>query len=1025
MNDNPASDLLVLQNCTRLNGRDVLSDPGLAQFRRYLPVLAVIAAPYAGLGGDQDPLNPLDRAGEWRALLRLVAVVNDLQTDASTRLALARLDPPTAARLGTALAVSGPDAFQVVHLVCHGERDMLYLEDDHGHEAYAVAEHVTSLFKTSGARLVVMDGCFSHRITHLLIDETPVRAVVGTRRRVNPENMLAFAASFYAQLTSGASVRVAYRAALGVLDRRPGGQADRFELVVSEDMHEITLPLPEAQSRASRPLVTESAVRVADVPQLPGFVGRREELTMLAEDIPAAGVRLFALQGPPGIGKSWLAAEFASRFSWRFPDGVLWFPCNAMTTCAEIVAQVARLLDLPVHSAAGAVLDALNGRRMLLVIDGVDALDSWAELERLGAWVRDIPAENCAILTAHHLSNLLPRAGESRSHTMTPFSYKAARTLAMRLAVGRGIDALDVDTIDDFLDRTRNWPALIVQGVALVEAAGIDTALHDLGALDPETDDPVAAFLVQRFQALVTEPDNPLLLLIRAQGLPGAFDDGLARVLGGNAEQAELLVKHGLLRREGAWFAVAPGVRAFLETQSPLSPEQQDLIDRDVMTYLIETWPAQDGAPVQVDCAMWARLHNLRAMVQRQLRPHLTVDLRILAHVLAVAGRAFAAVGLGEEFLAYAQGFRERLPEGPELARLQTVMGEVLDLLPDQESEAGWAFQMSLRLDGLDTATRAGVCRALGRHLVHVDQVEAAERFLSESLRQLLTQVRRGNVVLAAALAHEWANALARLDRHTEAVRRFEAALAGYAEAQEAAFSALAQYDLSLSLIRLGEIDRAEDVLRRALVTADYAGRRDLTRDIRQRLAQVHTERADEEHHTGQRTTEREELRAAESCLSDALLDTLVLNDSASLATIYHDLARVQARLGWLDEALAHAVRSKTLLERSTGDSPDLVETAITLGQLHMAHGDSVAAQEALLEALDRATAAGDSTSLAQAAGVLVRVHQIRARRAPQAGLEFRRYTLDQASRTRARFIDLGLGEHANALGEVIQFLTS
>jgi hypothetical protein len=67
-----------------------------------------------------------------------------------------------------------------------------------------------------------------------------------------------------------------------------------------------------------------------------------------------------------------------------------------------------------------------------------------------------------------------------------------------------------------------------------------------------------------------------------------------------------------------------------------------------------------------------------------------------------------------------------------------------------------------------------------------------------------------------------------------------------------------------------------------------------------------------------------------------------------------------------------------------------------------------------------------DDTALVnQAAGVLVRVHQIRARRAPGAGREFRQYTLDQASMTRARLIDLGLGEHANAVGGVILSLTS
>ncbi len=136
---------------TRITGHDVLTDPGAVQMRRYLPVLAVVAAPYAGMGGDQDPLNPLDRAAEWGALLRLVDTVTSLQPESATRLALARLEPPTSARLGAALAAGGPDAFRVVHFVCHGERDMLYLEDENGHEAYAVAEHIARLFKTTGA----------------------------------------------------------------------------------------------------------------------------------------------------------------------------------------------------------------------------------------------------------------------------------------------------------------------------------------------------------------------------------------------------------------------------------------------------------------------------------------------------------------------------------------------------------------------------------------------------------------------------------------------------------------------------------------------------------------------------------------------------------------------------------------------------------------------------------------------------------------------------------------------------------
>jgi hypothetical protein len=475
MSDNltpdPLTDALPWQDYTVINGRDVLSDPGMAQLRRYLPVLAVVAAPYAGLGGDDDPLNPLDRSGEWRALVRTLAATTELSKDSGVRLALVRLAPPTAARLSAALGVGGADAFPVVHLVCHGERDMLYLADEDGHEAYAVAEHVVNLFKPGSARLVVLDGGFSRRIGELLVAETPVQAVVGTRRRVNPDNALAFNARFYAELTGGADVREAFRAAVRELKDRPTGQADRYELVADDDLHEIALPLPEGNERAARPLLVESAARMDGVPSPAGFVGRRDMLDKLGEDIPASKLGVYVLHGPGGIGKSWLAAEFAGRFGWRFPDGVLWFSCRDVTTTQEVIARLAQLLELPAYLPLDDVLDALVTRRVLLVLDHVDAITSRAEQGRLGTLVHGIAAAGSSVIvTVRRLNERLLPGGEGRTRTVDKFGPKDARTLAMRLAVERGIDVLDVDTIDDFLERTLSVPWLIAKGVELVGA---------------------------------------------------------------------------------------------------------------------------------------------------------------------------------------------------------------------------------------------------------------------------------------------------------------------------------------------------------------------------------------------------------------------------------------------------------------------------------------------------------------------------------------------------------------------------
>jgi tetratricopeptide (TPR) repeat protein len=1025
--DENLTSLTNMRDCILLNGRDVARDPGMAQLRRYLPVLAVIAAPYAGLGGEHDPLNPLDPAGEWRTLLDMLAAVNRLQTEVSARLALVRLAPPTSEQLGAALAAGGPDSFRVAHLVCHGERDMLYLEDENGYEALAVAEHIVNLFKPGGARLVVMDGCFSQRMARMLIDDTPVEAVVGTRRRVSARTALTFASHFYAQLTARSSVRTAFRAAIGELERQPESQADRYELVMNDDLREVTLPLPEPRERASHSLVVDGMPRIVGVPSPVGFVGRRDDLRRLAGDMPDSGVGLCAVHGPSGIGKSWLAAEFVTRFAWRFPDGALRVSCSAMTTSQEIIAQAARLLELPLYALPDDVLAALRERRALLALDGVDTLASSAELERLGGWIRSIGpgAGSWVLLTARRLSEMLSRAGEGRAYRLEPFDHRAARTLAMRLAVEREVDALDVDTIDDFLDLTRGWPWLIVRGVELVGTLGIERALDMLSILEPESPDPVEVYLRRRMRALATSAGNPLGLISRAQGLPDAFDTRLAHGLAGEGaqEQIETLRQNSLLMRAGNQIAIPLAARAFAGEYAPLNQQSQDLIDKTVMTYLARSWPERaDDAPPVIDPEMRARLNNTRALLQRQLRSDIAVDLVVMGRLLVVAAPAFCEAGLAEEFLAYAQGFREKMADGPDLARLQVAMGEALSALPDHQTDAGWMFQVTLRLERPDRAARAEACLAYGRYLAQVGQTEAAGELYSIALRDLLAQSDRADVTLAAALAHEWANALVAQERYEEAVRRYEAALAGYAETQAATLSALAQRDLSRALLFLGDADRAEDTLRRALATADYVGRRDLAGQIRSQLASAHVVRADEARQHQEKRDERAELAAAAGYLSDALVDGLADSDSAALAEVYLDLGRAQGRLNDLDDAAANATRSLRLLERA-GRLPDLAAALVIVGQLQMARGDSVIAQTALHEALELAAALPDQGVMAQAAGVLVRVHQIRARHGPQADRQFIQNALEQVNFTRAQFANLGLGEHVAALDGVVHSL--
>jgi transcriptional regulator with XRE-family HTH domain/tetratricopeptide (TPR) repeat protein len=124
----------------------------------------------------------------------------------------------------------------------------------------------------------------------------------------------------------------------------------------------------------------------ASVRQLPtdvvDFVGRGDELAELDQILhPAtARIRLAAISGPPGVGKSALAVHAAHRFAARFPDGqlhaVLGGENRMPTEPGDILALLLRMLGvdgaaLPagVDERAGLFRARLAGRRVLLVLD--------------------------------------------------------------------------------------------------------------------------------------------------------------------------------------------------------------------------------------------------------------------------------------------------------------------------------------------------------------------------------------------------------------------------------------------------------------------------------------------------------------------------------------------------------------------------------------------------------------------------------------------------------------------------------
>lgn len=1032
---------LDARRCTVVRGRDWLSDPGAVLLRRYLPVLAVTAAPFTGPNGEGAPLNPLDQAAEWRALLRIVAATTEQQTEVSTRLALARLIPPTADDLRAVLRAgmelpNGLDAFRVVHVVAHGENDSITLEDVAGGEALLQAEQMAALFEESGVRVVVLEGCFSHRLAHRLIDTTPVQAVVGTRRRGYEAEAVAFWAAFYAQLTAGSSVRIAYRAALDAV----GEGAERYELVANDDLHEIALDMPAARIRAALPLIADGMPPMVHVPQVVGFVGQRDELKRLEYFLFNGPHTLMALHGLGGIGKTWLAAAMVTRFGWQFPDGIRWFRCNAMTAAREVMTAIAQLLGLPAYAPGDEIAEAINERQALIVLDGVDSLESWAEQERLTTWLTSIGrnAPSRIVLVGRWINQLLPEEEDGYAQAVEVFDYREARTLAMRLAVERDLDALDVDTIDDFLEYTQYSPWLIHRGIEMIETLGIETALDLFAALGQSARDPVSNYLLHRVQALARAGDRALNVITRTQGLPDAFDAELVDSLVGDdaPEQVETLLREGLLwctrqtatDTQCAQYQIAPDVRRFLTERMEPSREQQDLLDRQAIAYLARTWPAAEDARHTVwdttyntalDLAMQMRVNNVRTLIQRQLRPDINLDLDMMARILTISAPAFRAAGLAEEFIGYATGFHERLPEGSVVARLQIEMGNALSVMPGHADDAGYQFRTLVAASELDPVTSTQANRAYGQYLIATGQVVAAEKMLERVVNQLLDQRDPRTGTNTAHLAHDLANVLALQGHYGEALEYYELALRGFAALQAVVPAIRAQCDYSEALIHTNDPARAEDLLRRALQGAEQHHCLDLAAEVRVKLAELHTGRASSARRAHLAREERDELLAAEALLSAAITDGLTVGVAETLARRYLALGRAISRLERLDEALLHVRRGLDLFERS-GQVLALAETLVMVGQLQMARGDSVLALDALHAALEHAHQNEQVDVMGQAAAVLVRVYQIRARHVPQAGSDFLEDTLARAQATLRRLDELRLDDQVAALDAII-----
>jgi len=107
------------------------------------------------------------------------------------------------------------------------------------------------------------------------------------------------------------------------------------------------------------------------------FVGREAELAAVRGVLLEPDVRLLALTGPGGTGKTRLALQAAAEASDDFPDGVFWIPLAPLRDPALVLPAIAEALSVTPDPTGAPVDDltrALAGRRLLVFIDNVEHL---------------------------------------------------------------------------------------------------------------------------------------------------------------------------------------------------------------------------------------------------------------------------------------------------------------------------------------------------------------------------------------------------------------------------------------------------------------------------------------------------------------------------------------------------------------------------------------------------------------------------------------------------------------------------
>lgn len=255
----------------------------------------------------------------------------------------------------------------VLHVAAHGEvaptGARLRLCGEHPH-AHLWLDELVGWAGQAGVRLVVLSACDigGQRAAHSLT-VTGVPAVLAMQGKWNDDTSPQFFREFYRELCANGDVEQAVSAGRRLLSG-VGTQWAVPVLYVGAQHGRLWQSRSRAALRAAAPaappLLPPSNL---EQPRPLNMVGREEDLERLHSLLTAPNNRPVAIIGMGGLGKTWLAAEYAHRYREDYPGGVFWLEAQDDARLIEQYASLGRVFgvsDRETANRAEAVRDALR-----------------------------------------------------------------------------------------------------------------------------------------------------------------------------------------------------------------------------------------------------------------------------------------------------------------------------------------------------------------------------------------------------------------------------------------------------------------------------------------------------------------------------------------------------------------------------------------------------------------------------------------------------------------------------------------